>query len=147
MTEQEFETEMMRLKDTYGKTVYGHERVKLIWNAVRAFHPAWFKRKVDDFIGRSRTAPLVIDFQKLAANELDRKRYQFEKEKNDHQLSSTPSCSECEDTGVVMAKDQNNAIFAFGCQCSNHRGDSFPVFSQAHVNQGFVKLDPNEVMR
>lgn len=59
MTEQEFQTQMVRLSNCYGKAAYNNERSALIWKEVRDFPAHVFRTMVDNFIGNLRQAPLL----------------------------------------------------------------------------------------
>lgn len=72
MTQQEFQTQVMRLIETFGKQAYGTERVALIWREVRDFSGQWWSRAVDQFIGDCRQAPLLKEIRELAAMERER---------------------------------------------------------------------------
>lgn len=72
MTQPEFESQMNRLAECYGKTAYGMERTRLIFNEVKSLSSQWMSKVVSDFIGSSRQAPLVKDFQEGATKERER---------------------------------------------------------------------------
>lgn len=72
MTPQDFQTQMSRLTETFGKTPYGTERVKLLWNEVKDFDARWFERLVSRFIGDCRQAPLLSEFREAASRERER---------------------------------------------------------------------------
>lgn len=72
MTEQEFAPQISRLSETFGKTAYGNERVRLIWREVETFRMPWFRDLVDAMIGTFRQAPLVPDFREAGLRERER---------------------------------------------------------------------------
>ena len=63
MTQDEFKSQMDRLIETYGKSVYNPERLKLVWEACQYLPQPWLKYQVDTWIGSLRTAPLVPEFR------------------------------------------------------------------------------------
>lgn len=72
MTWAEFETQMNRLTETFGKAAYSKERVGLIWREVQSYSRAWMERTIDDMIGSHRTAPLLPEFREATARERER---------------------------------------------------------------------------
>lgn len=72
MSPVEFQTQMNRLSETFGKQAYGTERAGLIWREVKDFSGAWLERTVDDFIGAMRHAPLLPDFANAVSAERER---------------------------------------------------------------------------
>lgn len=72
MTAQDFQTQMSRMTETFGKTPYGTERMKLLWLEVKDFDPRWFERLVSRFIGECRQAPMLGDFREAASRERER---------------------------------------------------------------------------
>ncbi len=78
MTPNEFQVQMNRLVETYGKPSYGTERARLLWLEVKDFDARWFARVVDRFIGDSRQAPMLSDFRAAAESERSRKSSRHE---------------------------------------------------------------------
>jgi hypothetical protein len=74
MIENDFKTEINRLVDTYGKTSFGTERLRLIWLEVQDLPGPWFRGVVSGMIGGLRQAPMVPDFRDAAASERERTR-------------------------------------------------------------------------
>lgn len=72
MTSEQFQTQVNRLCETYGKNHYGTERARLIWNEVRDFSNEWFARIVSELISKERLAPLIDKFREAIAAERDR---------------------------------------------------------------------------
>lgn len=72
MNQIEFQVQMSRLIDQFGKHSYGTERVALVWEEVKEFNPQWFKKTVDKFIGEFRNAPLMPDFREEISKERER---------------------------------------------------------------------------
>jgi hypothetical protein len=72
VNQAEFQTQLTRLMNCYGKQHYNDERVTLIWREVSGFSVEWFGGVVDRMIGGSRYAPLVGDFYEAASIERER---------------------------------------------------------------------------
>ena len=72
MTQEEFQTQAIRLLETFGRQSYSTDRMKMIWNAVRPYSADWFRRTCDEFIGSQRNPPLLTDFENAAVNERER---------------------------------------------------------------------------
>lgn len=72
MTPQEFQTQMNRMIETWGKPAYSTERCTLIWQEVGQFSVTWWKQAVDRLIGECRQAPLLPEIRKVAAEEREK---------------------------------------------------------------------------
>jgi ABC-type Fe3+ transport system substrate-binding protein len=74
VTQGEFDTQIIRLKDCFGERAYSNERVKLIWREVYQRTQKWMANSVDFFVSSRNTnqAPLPKDFADLAAAERER---------------------------------------------------------------------------
>lgn len=81
MTEQEFQRDMGRLIEQFGKPVYSQARVALIWREVRDMTSFWWERTVDRLIGECRQAPLVPEVREEVSRERER-NWAGEKAKN-----------------------------------------------------------------
>jgi len=69
MTPAEFQVQVGRLSETFGKNAYGSERIALIWKEVSLLSNETFIRIVDRFVGELRQAPLLPDFREAASKE------------------------------------------------------------------------------
>lgn len=74
MHQHEFDTQMARLKDTFGDSKYGEERTELIWVEVKNFTEDWFRAVVSELIGSSAFAPLLPAFREHCSKERERLR-------------------------------------------------------------------------
>lgn len=81
MSPGEFQIEMSRLSEQFGKQTYSTERCKLLWQEIQNLSHAWFARVVDRFIGEFRQAPLMPEFREEIAKERERL---WKKEKEQH---------------------------------------------------------------
>jgi Fe-S cluster biosynthesis and repair protein YggX len=75
VTANEFQTQMNRMIETWGKPAYSTERCSLIWREVGHFSAEWWKAAVDRMIGEHRQAPLLPEIRKVAAEERERVSY------------------------------------------------------------------------
>lgn len=111
-----------RLADTYGDKSFSAQREELIWEAVEGLEYAQVIKIVDEFIGKSRNAPLPNDFSEAAK--------QYTKSKNryalgEHKPHDEAKCQDCLDSGLVELernqKYESWAKWAQGhapCHCS-----------------------------
>lgn len=81
VTPEAFQTQVKRLTSTYGPMAYPEERLTLLWREVQAFDVAWFRKTIDDLIGRCRQPPLLPDFAEAIAIERERMAAQEKKER------------------------------------------------------------------
>lgn len=81
MTSAEFQTQMQRMANTYGKNAYPTERAQLIWREVQSLDARWFQYVCDLLISNNRQAPLVADFGQEASRERER-LWRIEKQQN-----------------------------------------------------------------
>lgn len=73
MTYQEFEIQLARLRQTFGKNAYdAAPRIEMIWDLVSDLTGAQFKSVADHFVSSSRHAPLPTDFKEAARAERKR---------------------------------------------------------------------------
>ena len=148
MNREQFQVQLNRLVECFGKSAYGTERCALVWRAVDGQSIEWFKRTVDGFISSSRQAPMVVDFKDAAAEERER---QWNGTKHldtaSAQWNPRPACEYCRDNGVYVATNRNPEIvglYAFRCHCERGHADprrAIPQFKQDHIAQGFVYCD------
>lgn len=82
MTQHEFQAQINRLAETFGKNHYGNERVRLLWSDVQDYSGDWLKRVVDAMITGHRQAPLPSDFGEAISYERER-QWRREKEANE----------------------------------------------------------------
>lgn len=81
MTEQEFNTQVQRLVNNFGKQAYSPERALLLWREVNDFSGRWFSNTVDKFIGELKHAPLLPEFREEISKERERL---WNQEKDNH---------------------------------------------------------------
>lgn len=72
MTEPEFQSNMMRLINQFGKAAYPAERSQIIWSTVRYLPGDWWRRSVDKWIGECRQAPLMPEIREEMSSERER---------------------------------------------------------------------------
>lgn len=114
MNTQEFDAEMRRIGDTFGKKNYDLARTEMIWGFVREMEAKQFKSIVNHLIGSSRRAPLPVDFKEAAAAE--RRNSTGARDA----LSSDIKCSCCKDVGTIQAwrrgvRFKHASTFSFRC--------------------------------
>jgi hypothetical protein len=78
----QFQSQMNRLVEQFGKQAYGTERCKLIWQVVQDLELAWFTGIVDQFIGECRLPPLMPEFRDAIAKERER-LWKIQKQQNE----------------------------------------------------------------
>lgn len=62
MLDIEFQPQMQRLIEVFGKNNFSSERLKIIFKAISEIDLRSFKFLIDDFISKSRQAPLPHEF-------------------------------------------------------------------------------------
>ena len=72
MNQSEFQFQITRIMNTFGKTAFTEERVKLIWSSVKELDDDWFLKTCDHFLATMRQAPLPNDFFESAGKERER---------------------------------------------------------------------------
>jgi hypothetical protein len=73
MDRKVFENTLLKVVSLFGAKNYSQDRINMIFDVVKAIEPKDLERVVNHFVGNSRTAPLVKDFQ-LAISELGIKK-------------------------------------------------------------------------
>jgi len=102
MTQDEFQGQIYRLQEAFGKNAYPTERTALIWRDVRHFDFRWLERTVDELLSSERQAPLPVAFSALAAMERER-LYRIEKEKNSAQIEEFTSSFDAVDIKTICS--------------------------------------------
>jgi hypothetical protein len=72
MTREDFVKHINRLSETFGKSHYAAERVRMLWQQVSDFDAVWLERVVDGMISSMRQAPLPSDFSEGISIERER---------------------------------------------------------------------------
>lgn len=119
MTGDQFQIQMNRLAEQFGKTAYGTERARLVWLEVKDFDVNWFARLCDSFLGYERQAPLLDRFAEAASKERERV-YQIEKARNtresEHAMNSIYSALDvqtiCKNITSRVAGEMTDQDFA-----------------------------------
>lgn len=146
MNQQEFQNQMNRLAETFGKAAYGTERAKLIWREVKDLGAHWLERVVDEFIG-GRSAPLLNEFRDAIAKERERSRPNVQEEAWDGRPKS--GCTYCFGNGVYICQLRTaGGFWAFRCHCDAGERDprkGIPQFKEAHVKD-FVWMDARALL-
>lgn len=81
MNQQEFVTQIDRLKNVYGDRNYSDERVKAIFGMVKAESGYWWARAVETLLLTHRQPPLMPEIGEMLAVERERR---YEREKREH---------------------------------------------------------------
>lgn len=81
MRPDQFQNQLGRLVEQFGKASYGTERSRILWQEVQGLEERWFSVVVDRFLGESRQAPLLPDFREEILRERER-LWRIEKDKN-----------------------------------------------------------------
>jgi hypothetical protein len=81
MTLVEFQNQMQRLIEQFGKNAYSQGRAELVWREVKDLQPRWWERTVDHLLGECRQAPLMPEFRDAISKERER-LWHYEKAQN-----------------------------------------------------------------
>jgi hypothetical protein len=95
-----FSRQMSRLSDTFGGNHYKDERIKIIWGNVKDLSHGWFSNVVNYFIGNSRQAPLMPEFNDEISKERER-LYRIEKETRTEEIESFMASYGLEDIQTI----------------------------------------------
>lgn len=137
MNHAEFQTQMARLCETFGKVAYGTERTKLIWREVQSLEARWFESAIDGFIG-DRTAPMLGEFRQAAAGARRRESQQRDVAQV-ISLEDRYRCNYCRDRGVYLCRSNvTPGLFAFRCHCPRGEQDerkAIPQYREGHFNE------------
>jgi hypothetical protein len=121
-----FQRQIERLKETFGQQYYKDERVKLLWNDVRALSNQWLASVVSDFIYSSRQAPLGDEFRDKIGRERER---ELSNERAKDTFEEAPpnnnACTYCHDVGTLMHEGYAYKCF---CRSGRKRTEKYPVF-------------------
>lgn len=116
MTQHCFDTQMARLKETYGARTYGPGREELILKSTRHLHDYAFEKIVSRFIADSRQAPLPKDFIDAA----NRERGGHQRLLRDN-VADPIRCEWCNDGGVIeVTHTADSKEYFMRCDCENH---------------------------
>lgn len=144
MNQAEFQTQVNRLSNTFGKTHFGSERLMLLWKRVQSFSSAWFQRTIDDLISTHRQPPLPNDFETAISMERER-LWKEQKGETLYEIQAGYSCTTCKDTGVyVCHHPARGGMWGFRCPCQKGDADprqAIPQYKQSHQDEGFFWLD------
>lgn len=102
ITRDQLKIQIDRLCDTYGDKPFSAQREELIWEAIQGLEYAQVIKMVDEFIGRSRNAPLPNDFSE-AAKQYTRKSLYALGEDRPHDQAK---CQDCLDSGLIELERQ-----------------------------------------
>ena len=98
MTENEFELQILRLQEVYGKNKYPEERKNVFWNKFRKIGNRAFTDAVTNFIANNDRSPMIKEFESALAGELNeiraQKSMEVERQKREQNL-----CKKCGGAG------------------------------------------------
>lgn len=115
MTHECFQSQMARLRETYGAKIYGAGREELILKTARDLADHAFERIVSHFIANARQAPLPKDFQDAARSEWRGRTIGPEG------AQAPIECRWCNDGGVVEVTHKGSGKEYFmRCGCEAH---------------------------
>ena len=72
MNQGQFDQQIQRLVNNFGKTAYSSERAILLWREVSTLSASWLNLTVDKFIGELKHAPLLPEFREEISKERER---------------------------------------------------------------------------
>lgn len=81
MTLPEFQSQLNRLIEQFGKSAYSQPRAELIWREVKDFSRFWWEKTVDHLLLTCRVPPLHPEFGPLISDERER-IYKIEKQQH-----------------------------------------------------------------
>ena len=118
LTQYQFNIQMERLSSVFGEKAFSEQRLALIWRHVEKLsYPAFFKI-TEHFLGSFRFAPLPNDFKDAVGSEM-----RSNPRRGVEVQTWAPTCSECDDTGVVVVCPEPEIESLMRCLCdkgTNH---------------------------
>lgn len=143
MRDDEFDTQMNRLKSVFGDKAYPDERATLLWRDVRNLSGRWLEGAVDQLIASCRQAPLSSEFGPLIGIERERVAKLEKDHAAIHDWNQPYKCEFCRDRGVYLCllNGDRSAPYAFRCHCPRGQNDQrrqIPQYKQSHAKEGFT---------
>lgn len=102
MNENTFLKQTGRLQARWGKQIFCDEMVRLMWKHLKSESDYWMESTVDYFIGTSRQAPLLTEFQQKQSEERER---QWDSQKHRHKKDAEEFMN-----FVPLVKEESNII-------------------------------------
>ena len=94
MTKEEFDLQIMRLREEYGDKKVSSEKAAIFWSKLNEIDAEDFTEVVDSLISNLGRAPLLSDFTTPLQPQL--------RALEDREEGELPECTECRSTGTVM---------------------------------------------
>lgn len=145
MNAHEFQSQINRLSEHFGKTKYSREFCQLLWKEVEQYPEFWFRSAVDEFIGDLSSSPLIKDFRERLSKEKQKANYREKKAREEQGFGNFDyNCQFCKDLGIYLcAYPEKPGLWAFRCQCDIGSQDSrnIPQFKQVYSQDGFYWFD------
>lgn len=101
MIRPDFDREIERLRNTFGKTPFSNDRLALAWNEVKDLSAPWFNRWVDFWLSNERQAPLPKDFREATSVERER-LYESDKQKQKLDVEDYQSMLSDDQTSMLL---------------------------------------------
>lgn len=137
MNSIEFNEQIARLSEAYGKNHYGSERTRVIGLAVRYLPDGAFTRIVDELIACERQAPLLPQILDVISKRRETQADRQQERKKTFWERDTYACSKCRDCGVLVAMNLNDKqIYGFRCDCESGQLDprkALPMWGEKWV--------------
>ena len=102
MNSKEFDTEMIRLKNTFGEKNYSEERMRIIFKETQFIDFAFFRSCVDELIGSSKFTPLLPEFREIATKFREIKERQKDQAKQ-HRYDNSDGLN-AEESSMILKK-------------------------------------------
>jgi hypothetical protein len=117
----EFQKELSRCNEAFGKSNFSEARADMIWSYVKDLSGHQMKRIVDNFIASSRQAPLPQDFLKATYEEKKRTYFGDKAKDAEQQMQEYKiNCERCFETGLVFTKDETlPSPLLMRCSCAS----------------------------
>lgn len=129
-----FAEEMAKLGEQFSKASFSQRKGDLIYLAIRHLNEKQFSSIIDFFIGNSKFAPMVQDFQ-------DRARA-FSKDR----VKEIVACTTCNGGGILSCYEKRTGInYAFSCVCSPGYDYSYLQKWGQQKQNLFTRLAPHKI--
>ena len=130
MTQDEYNGQIGRLRNFYGKDKYPQERLTIFWKHLKSYPCYALTTAVTNLIANNQFAPL-LDKILIATKDADRTQMAVSGDRGEVELNKIEWCELCDKSGTVQAYLRSTrALYVFKCPCKagEHFGMDWPVW-------------------
>lgn len=142
MTKEEFQNQVIRLRNVYGDKYFPEERVSIFWNKLKFTKAETFERMVSLLIAECVSAPMlqkILEAKRIFGDDSVSRESAINEKRR-----VSANCSQCGKMGYVLAKHLiSGNEYSFRCSCSiaEFMNLNYPVWTPSHERE-FKKSPP-----